>query len=73
MDAWITPVKGGADYVEVPVKPSYLPNVYVGITLVRGRSADPVNGKGLDLGKPQGKVGYVNLTVLPDSKKLHLL
>lgn len=70
LDAWITPVKGGADYVEVPVKPSYLPNVYVGITLVRGRSADPVNGKGLDLGKPQGKVGYVNLTVLPDSKKI---
>lgn len=70
LDAWITPVKGGADYIEVPVKPSYLPNVYVGVTLVRGRSADPVNDKGLDLGKPQGKVGYVNLTVQPDSKRL---
>ena len=70
LDAWITPIKGGADYVEVPIKPSYLPNVYVSVTLVRGRSADPVTDKGLDLGKPQGKVGYVNLTVLPDSKKM---
>ena len=70
LDAWITPVKGGADYIEVPIKPSYLPNVYVGVTLVRGRSAEPVNEKGLDLGKPQGKVGYVNLTVQPDSKQI---
>ena len=70
LDAWITPVKGGADYIEVPIKPSYLPNVYVGVVLVRGRSADPVDAKGLDLGKPQGKVGYVNLTVQPDSKQI---
>ncbi len=70
LDAWITSVKGGADYIEVPVKPSYLPNVYVSVTLVRGRSADPVTDKGLDLGKPQGKVGYVNLTVQPDSKQI---
>ena len=70
LDAWITPVKGGADYIEVPIKNSYLPNVYVGVTLVRGRSADPVDDKGLDLGKPQGKVGYVNLTVQPDSKQI---
>ena len=70
LDAWITPVKGGADYVEVPIKPSYLPNVYVSVTLVRGRSADPVTDKGLDLGKPQGKVGYVNLNVQPDSKQI---
>lgn len=70
LDAWVTTVKGGADYVEVPVKASYLPNVYVSVTLVRGRSADPVTDKGLDLGKPQGKVGYVNLSVLPDSKQI---
>lgn len=70
LDAWVTTVKGGADYVEVPVKPSYLPNVYVSVTLVRGRSADPVDDKGVDLGKPQGKVGYVNLNVVPDSKKI---
>ena len=70
LDAWVTTVKGGADYVEVPVKPSYLPNVYVSVTLVRGRTADPVDEKGLDLGKPQGKVGYVNLNVVPDSKKI---
>ena len=70
LDAWITSVKGGADYVEVPIKENYLPNVYVSVTLVKGRSSAPVNNKGVDLGKPQGKVGYVNLTVEPESKKI---
>ena len=70
LDAWITSVKGGADYVEVPIKENYLPNVYVSVTLVKGRSSAPVNDKGVDLGKPQGKMGYVNLTVEPESKKI---
>lgn len=70
LDTGMYIVKGGADYVEVPIKASYLPNVYVGVTLVRGRSAAPVDTKGVDLGKPQGKVGYVNLNVEPDSKRI---
>ncbi len=70
LDAWTTVVKGGADYIEVPIKANYLPNVYVGVTLVRGRSGAPVDDKGVDLGKPQGKVGYVNLNVEPESKRI---
>ena len=64
LDAWTVPVASGADYVQVPIKASYLPNVFVGVTLVRGRAAQPEYDKeGLDLAKPQGKTGYVNLTV----------
>ncbi len=70
LDAWTTAVKGGADYIEVPIKADYLPNVYVGVSLVRGRTGAPVDAKGLDLGKPQGKVGYVNLNVEPASKRI---
>ena len=69
LEAWTTTLKGGADYVDVPIKENYLPNVYVGVTLVKGRSAAPVS-KGTDLGKPQGKIGYVNLKVEPAEKKL---
>ncbi len=70
LDAWVTSVKQGADYIEVPIKENYLPNVYVGVTLVRGRSADPVNEKDVDLGKPQGKTGYVALNVAPEKKRI---
>lgn len=70
LDAWVTSVKQGTDYIDVPIKENYLPNVYVGVSIVRGRSADPVNDKGLDLGKPQGKTGYVMLNVAPEKKRM---
>ncbi|MBR4592657.1 MAG: hypothetical protein IKO35_05560, partial [Elusimicrobiaceae bacterium] len=70
LDVWTTTLKGGADYVDVPIKENYLPNVYVGVTLVQGRSAAPVSKEGVDLGKPQGKIGYVNLNVEPAGKKM---
>ncbi len=72
LDAWITRVKKGEDYIDVPIKENYLPNVYVGVMLVRGRSADPVNDQGLDLGKPQGKIGYVALKVAPEKKRINV-
>ena len=62
LDAWTAPVSAGADYVEVPIKANYFPNVYVSVSLVRGRSQqDSFDKEGLDLGKPQGKTGYVSL------------
>ncbi len=71
LDAWTTAVSSGADYIEVPVKSSYLPNVFVGVTLVRPRAAEPEYDKeGLDLAKPQGKTGYVNLTVSQQQREV---
>lgn len=72
LESWTTTVKGGADYIEVPIKANYLPNVYVSVTLVKGRTGAPVTQKGVDLGKPQGKMGYVNLKVAPQSKQLEV-
>lgn len=72
LDVWTTHVKGGADYIEVPIKENYLPNVYVSVTLVRGRSGTATDEKGVDLGKPQGKIGYANLTVEPAAKRLNV-
>ena len=64
LDAWTAPVSAGADYVEVPIKANYFPNVYVGVSLVRGRAqTDSFDKEGLDLGKPQGKTGYVSLVL----------
>ena len=69
LDAWTTTVKGGENTISVPLKDNYLPNVYVSVLLVQGRTAKPANAKE-DLGKPQGKMGYVNLPVVPDEKRL---
>jgi uncharacterized protein YfaS (alpha-2-macroglobulin family) len=55
-------VSGPAPVVELPVGPEDAPNIFVGVLLVRGRAAQP-SGGGLDLGKPQVKIGYATLTV----------
>ena len=69
LDAWTTVLSGGENTVNVPIKESYLPNVYVSILVVQGRTAKPATRKE-DLGKPQGKIGYVNLNVVPDAKRI---
>ena len=69
LDAWTTTIVGGQADIKIPIKDTYLPNVYVGVMMVQGRSAKPSDYK-QDLGKPQVKIGYVNLNVIPDSKRL---
>ncbi len=61
---WTTQIHSGADYVDIPVEADYTPNVFVNVTVVRGRAAEPAYDKeGLDLAKPQGKTGYAVLKV----------
>jgi hypothetical protein len=64
---------GNADYIEVPIKSIDLPNVYVCVTLLRGRleKLGWNKEKQVDLGKPQFKIGYANLKV--DTKEKHLM
>lgn len=69
LDAWTTTITGPTADIKIPIKDTYLPNVYVGVMLVQGRSAKPATSKE-DLGKPQGKIGYVNLNVVPEGKRL---
>lgn len=66
-------ILGNADYIEIPIKSIDLPNVYVCVTLLRGRVEDLSwdEEKQEDLGKPQFKIGYVNLRV--DAKEKHLI
>mgnify|MGYP005848246231 FL=1 len=66
-------IRGNADYIEVPIKSIDLPNVYVCVMLLRGRVEDLSwdEEKQEDLGKPQFKIGYVNLKV--DAKEKHLI
>uniref|UniRef100_A0A7V3RHS4 Alpha-2-macroglobulin n=1 Tax=candidate division WOR-3 bacterium TaxID=2052148 RepID=A0A7V3RHS4_UNCW3 len=66
-------LKGNADYIEIPIKSIDLPNIYVCVMLLRGRVKDLSwdEEKQEDLGKPQFKIGYVNLKV--NAKEKHLV
>lgn len=74
IDKFVKWLRGNADYVKIPIKSQYLPNVYVCVTLLRGRVRELDWNEKIeqDLGKPQFKIGYVNLKVSAEEKRLHL-
>ncbi len=51
-----------APVIEVPIGDKDYPGVYVGVLLVRGRVAEPA-ATGVDLGKPQVRLGYCRIKV----------
>ncbi len=71
IDHFRTSIDGNADLIRIPIREQYLPNVFVSVILLKGRTADNKFGEqGEDLGKPGFKIGYVELPVDPESKRL---
>jgi hypothetical protein len=71
LNHWSTDLAGGADFITVPITDKCLPNIYVSVMLVRGRSEPPkYDEEGLDLAKPQAKFGYLSLRVNPGGRRL---
>jgi alpha-2-macroglobulin len=60
------------DAVEVPIIEADVPNVYVSVLLVKGRTADELAADGTDVGQPSYRVGYTELTVDDSSKRLRV-
>ena len=63
-------ITSGAQTVKVPITEAFVPNAYVSVVVVRGRSAPP--GKLDDPGRPTMRVGYVALRVTPEVKRLQV-
>ena len=58
----------GATTLKFPITEAYVPNAFVSIVVVRGRSAEP--GPIDDPGRPTLRVGYTELRVTPEVKRL---
>ncbi len=63
LDTWVRPLSGKNPVIEIPVKASYAPNVYISALLVRGRVAGIGPGNKVDLGKPAYKLGIAEINV----------
>lgn len=61
-------ITSGATTLKFPITEAYAPNAFVSITVARGRSAAP--GPLDDPGRPTIRVGYANLRVTPEVKRL---
>ena len=61
-------LSGSAPKIEIQLTDDHIPNAYVSVILLNGRSARP---EGLqDIGAPAFRIGYVNLSVDPGERHL---
>lgn len=71
IDKWVKRIEGTAGFVEIPIKENYIPNFYVGVVLLKERAKNEnYDVTGDELSKPQAKVGYISLKVVPNEKRL---
>jgi uncharacterized protein YfaS (alpha-2-macroglobulin family) len=56
--------------VEVPITEADIPNVYVSVLLIRGRTSTDPGADGADPGKPSFRLGYTELKVDDATKRL---
>jgi uncharacterized protein YfaS (alpha-2-macroglobulin family) len=63
LDAFVTNLSGRAPVVEVPVRGTYGPNVFVSALVVRGRVGDVQPTALVDLGRPAFKLGVAEIRV----------
>ena len=61
-------ITSGSTTLRFPITEAYAPNAYVSIVVARGRSAPP--GPADDPGRPTIRVGYAELRVTPEVKRL---
>jgi alpha-2-macroglobulin len=70
----VVELKGPMPLVEIPIKDDFFPNAFVSVHLLRGRTARSVPlqsaSDDADVGAPQFRVGYTELQIDPESRKL---
>lgn len=63
IESFVMPLSRKNPVVEVPIKGSYAPNVFVSVMVVRGRMAAPAPTAMVDLAKPAYRMGMAEINV----------
>lgn len=71
LKSMVLDIRGSASEIEIPLGTEHIPNVFVSVLLVQGRTA-AAGAADQDVGKPGFKLGYINLAVDPSSKRLQV-
>ena len=70
MESRVLDLKGTSTRIEIPIRSEHIPNAFVSVILVHGRTSSDKSASADDPGKPSFKIGYVNLPVDPSEKRL---
>lgn len=62
-ERFVKELSGKQPMIEIPVKGTYAPNIFVSVMVVRGRVADPRPTALVDLGKPSYRLGIASIGV----------
>jgi uncharacterized protein YfaS (alpha-2-macroglobulin family) len=73
--SWVQVLKGSTPVVEFPIEPDYVPGFYLSVVVMSPRVApapgtDPIDGDGVDLGRPTYRIGYLEVKVTDPYKSL---
>lgn len=74
MNHFVHKIVGGADKVRIPVKEEYIPNAYISVVIVKGRTENNncLASNCEDAGKPQGRFGYATFKVNPRERNINV-
>lgn len=72
LESQIVDIQGSANQIEIPITNDYIPNIFVSVILVQGRTSPPPSDGSEDIGKPSFKIGYTTLNVDPSEKRLKI-
>lgn len=70
LSSQVVTLEGSAPSIRIPIEERHLPNVFVGVVLLSGRTAQPSAGG--DVGAPSFRAGYVQLPVDPVERRLEV-
>jgi hypothetical protein len=68
----VVEITGSSAEIGIPVTAEMIPNAFVSVLLIQGRTANAAPDAVEDAGKPSFKIGYANLRVDPDEKRIRL-
>jgi len=72
MKSEVVEISGSTAEIAVPISPEMIPNAFVSVLLIQGRTAPSSPQAVEDSGKPSFKIGYADLSVDPSEKRLDL-
>lgn len=73
LEAKVIELVGTSSYIEIPIHREYIPNIFVSVLLVKGRTSPSEQGEARDdLGIPSFKIGYTQIAVDPAEKRLEI-
>ncbi len=72
LQSQVLEIKGSVVPIEIPITSDLIPNAYVSVLLVQGRTSGAALSSADDVGKPSFKIGYVKLGIDPAEKRLSL-